>query len=286
MDANTHYCLNGELTPAAETKIHVSDLGLLRGYGIFDFFLVEESVPLFVADYLNRFFSSAEMVRLQIPFTLDEVRDQIRRVISANQIRNAAVRLVLTGGYSPDGITPARPNLVVMTHPYPTYPAAYYREGTALITDEYQRHLPAVKTINYLNSILLQSKMKEAGAVDVLYHDNGLLSETSRSNFFLVTSDQTVVTTPGGVLPGITRMKVLELARNRYKVEERPLELSELRTAAETFITGSTKKVMPIVRIDDQPVGDGKIGPVTQSLMSAFADYTEQYIQEHKAAVK
>lgn len=283
MEATTHYCLNGELVPESEASIHVSDLGLLRGYGIFDFFLVEENIPLFVEDYLQRFFRSAAMIRLQPSFSEEEVHRQILEVIARNELQNAAIRLVLTGGNSPDGITPARPNLVVMMHPYPTYPAAYYHSGAILITDEHQRYLPEVKTINYLNSILLQQKMKEAGAVDVLYHEHGLLSETARSNFFLVTPEQTVVTAPGGVLAGITRMKVLELARAKFKVEERPLRLSDLDSAAETFITGSTKKVMPVIRIDDRVIGNGQVGPVTSTLMEDFARYTQKYIQQKKA---
>lgn len=285
MNEISHYCLNGELTPVSETKIHVSDLGLLRGYGIFDFFLVEQSVPLFVEDYIERFFNSAAQLQLKMPFTEEEAHRQILDLIRVNHLNNAALRLLLTGGYALDGITPSRPNFVIMVHPYPTYPAALYREGARLIVDEYQRFLPNVKTINYLNSILLQPKMKAAGAVDVLYHEDGLLSETSRSNFFLVTADQTVVTTPGGVLPGITRMKVLELAQGRFRVEERPIHLDELKLAAETFITGSTKKVMPVVKIDDLVIGNRKVGPVTAALMDALAEYTERYIQRNKAAV-
>jgi len=284
MSTISHYYLNGELTPVSETKIHVSDLGLLRGYGIFDFFLVKQSVPLFIENYLNRFFNSAAEAQLKIAFTKSEVHQQIQNLIAVNKVENGAIRLLLTGGYADDGITSSNPNFAILVHPFMSYPATVYANGTALILDQYQRFLPKVKTINYINSILQQSKMKAAGAVDVLYHEDGLLSETSRSNFFIVTTDQTIVTTPEGILQGITRMKTLEVAKSIFQVEERPVRLDELDSAAEAFITSSIKGVMPIVKIGESQIGDGKVGPVTRALIDAFAEFTEKYIQKKKAS--
>lgn len=280
----THYQINGEPTPLAEAKLHVSDLGLLRGYGVFDYFLVDRSIPLFVADYLRRFSRSAELLQLPLRFTEAEIETQIKKLIAINKMENGAIRLLLTGGYSDDGFTPSKPNFVILAHPFKPLPASLYQDGTALVTDVYERFIPEVKTTNYLNSILNQPKLKAAGAVDVLYHKDGQISETSRSNFFLVDKENTIVTTPSGILPGVTRMKVLEIARKHYKVEERPIHLKEALAANEVIITGSNKKVLPIVRIDRQIIGDGRVGPIGRSLIQAFKEYTAEYVQAHTEA--
>lgn len=279
----SHYALNGAIVPADKAKLHVTDLGLLRGYSVFDFFPVAEGVPLFVDDYLQRFFASASRVHLGIPFTKEDVLRQVEKVITANSMQEGALRLLLTGGCAADGLTAARPNFVIMAHKGVSYPTAMYRAGAALITQEYERFLPEVKTTNYLVSMLLQEKMQDTGAVDVLFHHGGRFTEAARSSFFLVTREHIVITSPQDVLPGITRLKVLALSGERFRTQEQTINVDALHDAAEAFITSSTKGVMPITRIDDEQIGQGTVGPVTRALMQALAQTKARYVAQQRA---
>jgi branched-subunit amino acid aminotransferase/4-amino-4-deoxychorismate lyase len=142
-------------------------------------------------------------------------------------------------------------------------------EGEKLILLDYQRHLPEVKTTFYLPSIALFQKMKEACAIEVLYHHNGLISETTRANFFLV-KDGILITAGSGVLRGITRKYVLQVAGDIMPVEERDVRLEELWNCDEAFITGTSKHVLPIVGVDGRMIGNGKPGILTHSISDVF----------------
>ncbi|MEK7255150.1 MAG: aminotransferase class IV, partial [Bacteroidota bacterium] len=261
-----YYSINGKLVPAEQATLHASDLAILRGYGMFDFFLVKKGQPLFLDDYLDRFEKSSRILHLHVPFSRQELTRQIMEVVRANGLTEGGMRLVLTGGYASDGYSPSTPNLIIMEHPAPVYPVERYEKGVKLMLHEYHRTFPSAKTINYIVGIYLLPQMREAGAEDILFHSGGNIYETTRANFFIVLPDDTIVTAGDGILEGITRMKTLEVAKRHYHVEERDLALEELKTAREAFITASTKGVMPVVQVDDQVIGNGKPGEVTRHI--------------------
>jgi len=115
-------------------------------------------------------------------------------------------------------------------------------------------------------AIWLQPFIREHGADDVLYHRDGMVLECPRSNFFIVTNDDIVVTPGRNVLQGIIRMKVLELARKQFLTEERDITLEEIRTAKEAFVTSTTKNILPVMQLDGHPIGNGQPGRVTERL--------------------
>ena len=274
----THVHFNGRLLPREEASLHLQDLALLRGYGIFDYFLFQHRKPLFIDDYLQRFFRSALFLNLTPPFQTEDLATYIHELIDANGMEEGAIRLLLTGGYSPDGYNPGTPNLAILQHPYPEHPGERYVDGIRVLTSEYKRDLPEVKTINYIHSIYLSPRLREAGALEPLYVQNGLVTEAARSNIFAVFAGKRLVTPKEGILYGITRRKVLEMGRNYYEMEERDLSLQELLRAEEVFLTGSSKQLMPVVRIDRHTIGTGRPGPVTQHLMEAFQGFKNEYL--------
>jgi branched-chain amino acid aminotransferase len=268
--------VSGSLVPQGEARLPVSDLALLRGYGVFDFFRVVQGQPLFVRDYLRRFARSAALLGLPLP-DLAEVEAQVRAVIAANELRDAGLHLLLTGGDSPDGVSPGTPCLVMQPRPVKPNPPNLYAAGARLISYPHARELPEAKSINYLTAVRLQGEQRAAAAIDILYHQGGLISETARSNVFVVRGG--TLKTPGqGVLAGVTRMRVLELARGICPVQEADVTLDELFAADEVFITSSLKGVMPIVAVDGREVGGGRPGPLTKALMAAFAECVEAYL--------
>lgn len=265
------YMVNGVATPVEQAVLHVSDLSILRGYGIFDFFLARRGSPLFWEDYAARFYRSADLAGLDVPVPPDVLKSQVEELLRLNEVSDAGVRFVLTGGYSPDSYTPDTPNLVVMLHELPANTWEVSATGIKVILVDYQREFPEVKHINYAMGIRLLPAVKAAGANDLVYHADGWIRESARSNFYLVSKAGAIVTPAERILWGVTRKHVLALAReNGIPVEERDVHVDEIAEASEAFFTSSTKGVMPVVQVDDMILGDGRPGPMARRLQEMF----------------
>lgn len=258
--------VNDSFVSADAAALLVGDMAIQRGYGIFDFFRTVDGVPIYLDDHLDRFFHSAAQMRLDVRMGRAELKECIGVLLERNRMADSGVRLTLTGGYAADGYSVARANLVITQKALAGPIAADPAQSIRLMSYPHMRQLPEVKTIDYLMAIWLQPVLREKGVDEVLYHRDGVIAECPRSNFFLVT-DRDVLVTPGAnVLKGITRMKVLEAAKRQLAVEEREVRLEEIHGAKEAFITSTTKHVMPVTEVDGVPVGNGRIGPVAKLL--------------------
>lgn len=262
--------VNNQFIEESKATLGISDLSIQRGYGVFDFFRTSNFTPLFLDDYLDRFFTSAATLRLQPMHSKKELKKIIGEMIRQNNIADASFRLILTGGYSGDSYQPASPNFIIIQQAVQLPGNENFIKGIKIILHEYMRDLPTAKSINYLMGVYLQEKVKQKEADDVLYHKDGCVLEFPRSNVFVVTKDGKVVTPAENVLKGITRKKVLELARQKYTVEERAVTIDELKNAAEVFLTSTTKRIIPVLSIDNTEIGDGKPGKITAFLLQAF----------------
>jgi D-alanine transaminase/branched-chain amino acid aminotransferase len=260
--------VNGELLPVSEASLLIVDLSIQRGYGIFDFFKTLGGRPVFLDVHLDRFFHSAGRMRLDTGKSRAELKEMIATLQGRNNLPDSGIRLTLTGGYSPDGFAPAIPNLIITQQPLGSIPVPELTKAIRLVSYPHRRQLPDVKTIDYLMAIWLQPYMAEHGGEDLLYHTDGIITECPRSNFFMVTAEGTLVTPVRDVLRGITRGKVLELARERFVVEKRDIALGELRTAKETFVTSTGRHILPVSQVDDVVVGGP--GPVSRWLSEAL----------------
>jgi branched-chain amino acid aminotransferase len=263
------FYINNQFVPETEANINITDLGLLRGYGIFDFFRVVNGNILFLEDHLDRFEFSAKQFQLPIPFSREKLKEIIQETIRLNQTELLGIKMILTGGYSEDGYLPATPNFLIIAKPFKFMDKP---QGMHLMLLEHLRELPEIKSINYLVPIYHRAKMLEIGADDYLYHKNGYISELSRSNIFVVI-DKKIITPSTNILLGVTRKHVIKIAENNFDVEVRNISLGETLGADELFTTGSTKKIMPITKLDNQPVGDGNIGKITIELQKLFQQY-------------
>ncbi|MEP2772714.1 MAG: aminotransferase class IV [Fulvivirga sp.] len=276
------FCLvNGHLQQTKDAVLSINDLAIMRGYGIFDFFRLSDGVPLFIDDHLDRFYHASERVRLKIPFTKNELKEHLYTLFDKNQMRVAGIRMILTGGYTPNGYDPGQPNLVITQEPI-TFPPAYkYENGIKLITHEYLRDLPEVKTINYMTGIFLQDKVQREGAYDVVYYYNDQVLELTRSNIFIVDEHNKIITPKNNILLGITRKNLLRAAKDKVSIIERPIALKELYNAKEAFLTGTTKRVLPITQMDDRTIGNGKPGNVTRQMIELFEQYEREYVSSY-----
>ena len=245
--------INGAIVPAQDAQINIGDIGLLRGYGVFDFFRVIDGKPIFLNDYLDRFERSVAGLHLNIPYSRDYLTENIYEIIALNPHPLLGIKLLCTGGYATDGYTPTEPNVCMLANPFKFHP---YAEGLKLITVEYQRDLHHIKSLNYLKPISLIPQMKSIEADDVLYHTSGFISESSRSNIFMV-KNKVLITPSEGILEGVTRKRIIAFAPEIMPVEVRQITVDELQSADEIFLTASTKRISPVTAIDDKTFESG-----------------------------
>ena len=268
------FYVNGEFVPAEHASLPLNDLGIVRGYGVFDLWRTYDGTPFHQPEHLQRFAHSAEQINLTLPWAANELSALIDETVARNRLDNVSIRVVATGGPASDYMTPqGEPSLVIMVTPAPIYPEAQYTEGCKAITVEMIRERPTVKSLNYIGAIVAVGEAKEQGAIEALYRtaDNHI-TEGTRANFFLFKGDR-LITPEVEILPGITRMAVLKLAGERFDVVERAIHADELAEADEAFITSSTKEVLPIIQIDETIIGDGKPGANTRFLLDEFRAY-------------
>jgi len=262
--------LNSNFIEEEKAVLSVKYIAIQRGYAAFDYLRIKNNYPLFLEDYLDRFFNSAGFMHLHPVHSREEVKKVVLELIRKNNLPDSGIRMILTGGYSPDHYEPVSGNLIILQEKLQLPSHETFSAGVKVITHEYQRDLPHVKSINYFMGIWLQPKLKEQNAADVLYHRQGIVSELPRANILMVTKDGTIVTPYENILSGITRMKLLQLAAKNFIAEERKVTISELKNAAEVFMTSTTKRILPINKLDDTVIGNGKVGPVTTLLNDLF----------------
>jgi len=264
---------NDQICPISEISIGPNNLSLHRGYGIFDYFTYHNRSNIHLDWYINRFFSSARKAHLNIKKSRDELIDIINKLYDLNSTPESNFKLILSGGDSTNGYSPSNEHeLLVLNYRHSHHPTDYYSQGISLITHRHVRPFADIKSTNYMIPYLLQSKLEDSGALDVLYVMEGIVSETSRANIFCCKHG--ILYTPSrDILPGITRRMLIE-DQNSYSVIERDITLEELMASDEVFITSSTKKVMPVVRIDGQPISGGKVGSIAPDLYTWMTTHT------------
>ncbi|BHH84626.1 aminotransferase class IV [Desulforhopalus sp. 52FAK] len=274
------YYVGGQFVKEDEALISVNDLSVIRGYGVFDFLRTYNGVPFHLNDHLKRLQNSARLIGLKLPLPVEEIKVLIEKGLSLSAHKEKNVKIIVTGGLSEDGITPGEtPQLLLMITATIAFPASYYEQGAKLITSHVDRFMPGAKTINYIPAILCKNDAKAQGAVEAIFVDrNGYMQEGTTSNLFVV-RDGSLITPPcDRVLPGITRQVVLELAKKSMDIIERPIHKDEVRLLDEVFITSSVKEVIPITCIDSTEINNNYIGPITQNIMTWFAERTANYM--------
>ena len=256
--------INGDIVPIKKAQLHVTDLGLLRGYGIFDFFRAIDGKTIYLEDHLDRFDRSMQFLHLNSPYNRAELRENILKIVELHQpTALLGIKMIATGGYSPDGYTPTTPNIVIFGKPFTLQP---FEKGIKLMLVEHLRDMPEVKSLNYAHPISLMPQMLKGGYEDVLYYKNDNVSESSRSNFFMV-KNGILITPNADILRGITRQHILRLAASEMPIEERPITVKEVLEADEVFLTGSSKRVQPIVKINEKHYNIGQFTRVLYDLL-------------------
>ncbi|MEZ4868975.1 MAG: aminotransferase class IV [Caldilineaceae bacterium] len=272
------YYVNGDFLPADQATLPVNDLSIVRGYGVFDYTRSYHGKPFKLHEHILRLERSAQAIELALPWSTAELSAIVQVTFDRNDYPDAGIRIVVTGGPSPDFMTPQnQPSLLVMITPITTSNAALQANGAKVTTVEMERILPTVKSINYIGAVMAVEAAKRQGAIEAIYRTaDGRLTEGTRANLFVFRGNQ-LITPQAEVLAGITRAVVMEIAEDDFEVVEGALFYRDLLEFDEVFITSSTKEIVPIVQVDDQQIGDGKPGPKTRKLLELFRTYVENY---------
>lgn len=279
--------LNGTLLAKEDAKISVFDHGLLYGDGVFEGMRSYGGRVFRLEQHLERLWNSAKAIWLEIPITRQAMAQAVNDTVAANGIQDGYIRLVVTRGVGTLGLDPNRcshPQVIIIADRIELYPEEFYRNGLEIVTASTIRNHPAamnprIKSLNYLNNILAKIEGLKAGCIEALMlNHKGEVAECTGDNIFLV-RDGVLQTPPtdAGILEGITRDAVIELAREAgIEVREMPMTRHDVYIAQECFLTGSAAEVIPVVKIDSRTIGDGKPGPMTRDLIERFHRLTRQ----------
>lgn len=279
--------INGKLLPPEQATVSVYDHGLLYGDGVFEGIRSYGGKVFRLEAHLDRLWYSAKAILLEIPYSKAELADAIEKTLEVNGIVDGYIRVVITRGSGTLGIDPRKcsePRVIVITDSIELYPPEDYENGLEIVTVSTIRNhaaalSPRIKSLNYLNNILAKIEGHQAGCKEALMlNHKGEVAECTGDNIFLV-RDGRLLTPPidAGVLEGITRDAVIELARDaKIPVEEIPLTRHDIYIADECFLTGTAAEVIPVVKVDSRPIGDGTPGKMTRDLIESFHKLTRQ----------
>jgi branched-chain amino acid aminotransferase len=273
--------IGGKLYDKADAKISVYDHGLLYGDGVFEGIRAYSGRVFRLANHIDRLYDSARSIHLQIPMTKADMAQAVIDTLAVNKLSDAYIRLVVTRGAGSLGLDPRKttdPQVIIITDSISLYPAELYDHGLKIVTAGTMRNHPSalnprVKSLNYLNSILAKIEATNSGCLEALMlNHKGEVAECTGDNIFVVRRGGLhTPTLDSGILEGITRDAVIELARSAgYSVTERVMDRHDVYTADECFLTGTAAEVIPVVECDGRPIGGGKPGPITQDLRTRF----------------
>lgn len=273
--------LNGELIPRSWTKLSLFDHGFLYGYGLFETMRSYNGVIFRLERHLSRLFKSAEILGLGTKLDAFDLNKACNQVIKFNKLNNSRLRLTVTAGegdITPNPSTCDEITVFIVARRLVTLPPEIYDRGFTAIISSLRRNsrspLATLKSTCYLENILAKQEAKATGSDEsLILNEKGYLAEASSSNIFLV--DREALITPSlkcGILPGVTREVVLELARSLgMKTIERDIKPEKLLEANEAFITNSIIEIMPLTYINSKPIGTGEPGIITKRLAASYS---------------
>ena len=279
--------INGKLFEKSEAKVSVFDHGLLYGDGVFEGIRAYSGRVFRLQQHVDRLYESAKGIHLEIPMPRTAMADAIRQTLAANKLSDAYIRVVITRGAGSLGLDPRKttdPQVIIITDKIALYPPELYEHGLKIITAATTRNHPnavnpRIKSLNYLNNILGKIEATQAGCLEALMlNHKGEVAECTGDNVFVVQRGR--IHTPSsdsGILEGITRAAVIELARSAgHAVIERTMDRLDVFKADECFLTGTAAEVIPVIECDGRVIGDGRPGPITRDLSERFRELVRE----------
>jgi branched-chain amino acid aminotransferase len=278
--------LDGQIVPESQAKISVFDHGVLYGDGVFEGIRFYNGRVFRLEQHIRRLYDCARAILLNVTLTPEEMIKVTCDTVRANGLRDGYIRLVITRGVGPMGLSPykcPKPSVFIIAASIQLYPEKAYETGLTMATVATRRPShdilsPQVKSLNYLNNVMAKVEAIQAGAEDgLMLNDVGLVAECTGDNLFIV-RDGTISTPPltAGALDGITRGAVFDIAKElSIPIRERDLSRHDVFTADECFLTGTAAEVIAAVKLDQRIIGTGKPGAITQRIVARFRELTQ-----------
>lgn len=277
--------IDGEFYDKENAKISVFDHGLLYGDGVFEGIRFYSGRVFRLEEHIDRLFDSARAIALNIGLEKSAVIEATLETIRQNNLQDGYIRLVVTRGVGDLGLNPMlcpKASMFIIASKITLYSADKYENGLDVVTCATRRipHgalSPMVKSLNYLNNVMAKIEAQNAGAGEgLMLNEQGFVSECTGDNIFIIKNG--VISTPpiaAGALAGVTRAVVFDLAAELgIPIREPMMTRYDIFTADECFLTGTAAEVIPAVKLDTRPIGDGKPGPITQRLIGRFRELT------------
>ncbi len=287
MEESMQIYINGTFYSKNDAKISVFDHGLLYGDGVFEGIRVYSGKVFRLKEHLDRLYESARYIMLNVPLDHKKMTEAVIETVKKNKLADAYIRLIVTRGTGGLGLDPFKceaAQVIIIVDKIQLYPEAMYEHGLEIISSSILRtpessFSPRVKSLNYLNNIMAKIEAVHAGVPEsLMFNADGFVVECTGDNIFAVSNNE-IFTPPTstGILEGITRDCVIDIARNLgYTVSEKLLTRHDLYTADELFLTGTAAEVIPVVLLDKRPIGNGKPGAITLGLVKAFKELTKR----------
>lgn len=277
--------VNGQFVEKDKAVISIYDHGFLYGDGVFEGIRVYEGNVYKLKEHIERLYDSAHSIMLVIPHTKEELQQIIIETVRKNNLHSAYIRVVVSRGKGDLGLDPRNceePTVIVIAEPLAIYAKELYEKGLKVASVVNRRSSPDVlnpqiKSLNYLNNILVKLSSVQANADEALILNNqGYVTEGSADNIFIIKNGR--IKTPPvylGALEGITRNAIIDIAKQLdMEIEETPFTLHDVYIADEVFLTGTAAEVIPVVKVDERKIGNGEPGEVTKKLLKSFREQT------------
>lgn len=272
----TYFC-NGKYLPADQATLSVRDLGICRGFGVFESVRTYNGIPFRLNPHLDRLFGSIRKTGLKSPWTQQMLTRIINQLLRKNRFKESLIRIIVTGGLTNSMLPTGKPSLVVLVDPMHLFPPAMYQKGIRMMSTSLSRIHPDIKSTVYFSAVIKSVEAVRRGFQEVVYldHQKSILEGTT-FNVFAVLPGPRLVTARENVLPGITATCVLEIAKKlKIPVQRSPISIGTLKRAKELFITSSNRELIPVVQLDRQKISNGKPGPMTQLLHREYLKVVE-----------
>jgi D-amino acid aminotransferase len=278
--------LNGRIVGAKRATISVYDRGLLYGDGLFETVRAYKGRAFAIEEHFHRLRTSADILGLPVPdLAWPKVISELLRQ-NGLQRQDSWVRLTITRGPAEPRVLPpdiAKPTTIIMVRPLDRDIAVYQKRGVkvSLLPFSRQGFIPEHKSINYLPAVVGKVLASYHGAYEGIFvRADHVLTEGTTTSLFIVRGKRLMTSPLGGILPGVTRGLVMDLARaNGIAVVEREITTTDLRLADEAFLTSSMIEIMPVVSVDAAPLATGRPGPMTGKLQKLYAAAVQRYLK-------
>jgi D-alanine transaminase len=274
--------VNGRYVPTSEATVNIEDRGYQFADGVYEVIAVDDFRFVDLKPHLARLDSSLSNLDIGWPCSERVLKIILAQLIKRNCLKDGIIYLQVTRGVAPRNhafpIEKIRSSLVVTVSRSGRPPAQKFADGVKVVTmPENRWSRPDIKSVSLLPNVLAKQFAVQNGAFETWFVDGEqMVTEGSSTNAWIVLPGQEIVTRPLGndILAGITRMKLIELARaGNMRITERPFTVDEASNAEEAFITSTTSFVMPVVEIDRKQVGTGRPGPVTNNLLALYREH-------------